>query len=84
VRLAQNGTEAPSRNWCGAISSACFRWSGILRRPEDLEDVAQQVFLKAYLESSVLTSERRFNVLYKIAVNECWDYLRKKKVRPGV
>jgi len=56
---------------------------GILRRSEDIEDVAQQVFVKAYF------SLRRFDQrsalgtwLYKIAVNECWDYLRKKKVRP--
>ncbi len=55
---------------------------GILRRREDAEDVAQQAFAKAYF------SLRRFDLrsafgtwLYKIAVNECWDYLRKKKVR---
>ena len=56
--------------------------SGILRQREDIEDVAQQVFIKAYF------SLRRFDLrsafgtwLYKIAVNECWDYLRKKRVR---
>ena len=55
---------------------------GILRRREDAEDVAQQALAKAYF------SLRRFDLrsafgtwLYKIAVNECWDYLRKKKVR---
>jgi RNA polymerase sigma-70 factor (ECF subfamily) len=44
--------------------------------------VAQQALAKAYF------SIRRFDLrsafgtwLYKIAVNECWDYLRKKKVR---
>jgi RNA polymerase sigma-70 factor, ECF subfamily len=55
---------------------------GILRGNEDVEDVAQQALAKAYF------SIRRFDLrsafgtwLYKIAVNECWDYLRKKKVR---
>src|SRR5260221_5304824 len=55
---------------------------GILRGSEDVEDVAQQALAKAYF------SIRRFDLrsafgtwLYKIAVNECWDYLRKKKVR---
>jgi RNA polymerase sigma-70 factor (ECF subfamily) len=55
---------------------------GILRGSQDVEDVAQQALAKAYF------SIRRFDLrsafgtwLYKIAVNECWDYLRKKKVR---
>ena len=53
-----------------------------MRGSEDVEDVAQQALAKAYF------SIRRFDLrsafgtwLYKIAVNECWDYLRKKKVR---
>ena len=56
---------------------------GILRRSEDVEDVAQQVFLKAYLSLKRFDQRAKFGTwLYKIAVNECWDLLRKKKVRP--
>lgn len=56
---------------------------GILRRREDIEDVAQQVFLKAYVSIRRFDMRSAFSTwLYKIAVNECWDYLRKKKVRP--
>jgi len=56
---------------------------GILRRREDVEDVAQQVFLKAYVSIQRFDMRSAFSTwLYKIAVNECWDYLRKKKVRP--
>src|SRR5579864_6284129 len=56
---------------------------GILRRREDSEDVAQQVFLKAYVSINRFDMRSAFSTwLYKIAVNECWDYLRKKKVRP--
>src|ERR1039458_3887787 len=51
---------------------------GILRGSGDVEDVAQQALAKAYF------SIRRFDLrsafgtcLYKITVNECWDYLRK-------
>jgi len=56
---------------------------GILRRREDIEDVAQQVFLKAYVSIQRFDMRSAFSTwLYKIAVNECWDYLRKKKVRP--
>ena len=55
----------------------------ILRRHEDVEDVAQQVFIKAYLSIRSFDMRAAFSTwLYKIAVNECWDYLRKKKVRP--
>src|SRR5690348_17182919 len=55
---------------------------GILRNRNDAEDIAQQVFVKVYfsirnfdLRSSLLTW------IYKITVNECYDYLRKKRVR---
>jgi RNA polymerase sigma-70 factor (ECF subfamily) len=52
--------------------------SGILRRREDIEDVAQQVFVKAYFSLERFDQRSAFGTwLYKIAVNECWDYLRK-------
>jgi RNA polymerase sigma-70 factor (ECF subfamily) len=58
---------------------------GILHRGEDVEDVAQQAFLKAYLSLKRFDLRSAFGTwLYKIAVNECWDYFRKKKVRPLV
>jgi RNA polymerase sigma-70 factor (ECF subfamily) len=58
---------------------------GILRRGEDVEDVAQQALLKAYLSLKRFDLRSAFGTwLYKIAVNECWDYFRKKKVRPLV
>jgi len=56
---------------------------GILRRSEEVEDVAQQVFIKAYFSLRGFDQRAAFGTwLYKIAVNECWDFLRKKKVRP--
>lgn len=58
---------------------------GILRRGEDVEDVAQQALLKAYVSLKRFDLRSAFGTwLYKIAVNECWDYFRKKKVRPLV
>jgi RNA polymerase sigma-70 factor (ECF subfamily) len=55
---------------------------GILRVRADVEDVAQQVFMKAYFSLPRFDQRAAFSTwLYKIAVNECWDYLRKKKVR---
>src|SRR5579862_855779 len=55
---------------------------GILRRNEDVEDVAQQALVKAYVSLKRFDQRAAFGTwLYKIAVNECWDYFRKKKVR---
>src|SRR5580693_709552 len=58
---------------------------GILRRREDVEDIAQQVFVKAYFSLKRFDQRAAFSTwLYKITVNECWDLLRKRKVRPLV
>jgi RNA polymerase sigma-70 factor, ECF subfamily len=58
---------------------------GILRNREDVEDIAQQVFLKAYFSLKRFDQRSAFSTwLYKITVNECWDLLRKRKVRPLV
>jgi RNA polymerase sigma-70 factor (ECF subfamily) len=58
---------------------------GILRRREDVEDISQQVFVKAYFSLKRFDQRAAFSTwLYKITVNECWDLLRKKKVRPLV
>src|ERR1700685_2854384 len=55
---------------------------GILRGGEDVEDIAQQALVKAYLSLKRFDQRSGFGTwLYKIAVNECWDYFRKKKVR---
>ncbi len=59
--------------------------SGILRKRQDVEDIAQQVFVKAYFSLKRFDQRAAFSTwLYKITVNECWDLLRKKKVRPLV
>lgn len=58
---------------------------GILHRREDVEDISQQVFVKAYFSLKRFDQRAAFSTwLYKITVNECWDLLRKKKVRPLV
>jgi len=86
VRLCQNGTAAAFEELVRRHQQRVFGLvAGILRRPQDVEDVAQQVFLKAYLGIRRFDQRAAFSTwLYKIAVNECWDYLRKKKVRPLV
>jgi len=59
--------------------------NGILHRREDVEDIGQQVFVKAYFSLKRFDQRSAFTTwLYKITVNECWDLLRKRKVRPLV
>jgi RNA polymerase sigma-70 factor (ECF subfamily) len=58
---------------------------GILKRQEDVEDISQQVFVKAYFSLKRFDQRAAFSTwLYKITVNECWDLLRKRKARPLV
>src|SRR5277367_4691712 len=55
---------------------------GILRNHNDAEDIAQQVFAKIYF--SIGSFDCRSSLLtwiYRITVNECYDYLRKKRAR---
>ena len=86
VRMAQRGQEPAFEELVRRHQQRVFALvSGILRRQEDVEDIAQQVFLKVYLSLKKFDQRAAFSTwLYKITVNECWDYLRKKKVRPLV
>lgn len=86
VRQAQNGNDPAFEELVRRHQQRVFALvGGILRRREDVEDVAQQVFLKAFVSLKRFDQRAAFSTwLYKITVNECWDYLRKKKVRPLV
>ncbi|MBY0505244.1 MAG: sigma-70 family RNA polymerase sigma factor [Bryobacteraceae bacterium] len=83
VRRAQAGDQMAFREIVERFQAKVFSIIyGILRNRNDAEDIAQQVFAKVYFSlpnfdfrSSLLTW------IYKITVNECYDYLRKKKVR---
>jgi RNA polymerase sigma-70 factor, ECF subfamily len=84
VKLSQNGSVQAFEELVHRHQQRVFSVvRSILRNREDVEDVAQQVFVKAYLSIRSFDMRAAFSTwLYKIAVNECWDYLRKKKVRP--
>lgn len=59
--------------------------SRLLRGSADAEDVAQQVFAKAYFSLGRFDLRSKFSTwIYKITVNECWNHLRRKKARPLV
>lgn len=54
----------------------------LLRGPEDVEDVAQQAFAKAYFSLRRFDFRSAFGTwLYRIVVNESYDWLRKRRVR---
>jgi RNA polymerase sigma-70 factor, ECF subfamily len=86
VRQAQNGDKAAFEMLVQRHQHRVFAVArGILKRQEDVEDIAQQVFVKAYFSLKGFDQRAAFSTwLYKITVNECWDLLRKKKARPLV
>jgi RNA polymerase sigma-70 factor, ECF subfamily len=83
VRRAQAGDEAAFREIVERYQSKVFSIIyGVVRHRNDVEDIAQQVFAKVYL--SIKNFDFRSSLItwiYKITVNECFDYLRKRKVR---
>jgi len=83
VRRVQARDELAFREIVDRYQSKVFSIIyGILRNRNDAEDIAQQVFAKVYF--SIKSFDFRSSLLtwiYKITVNECYDYLRKKRVR---
>jgi RNA polymerase sigma-70 factor, ECF subfamily len=56
--------------------------SRLIGRPEDVEDVAQEVFMRLYFSLGQLRTPEVFEPwLYRLTVNACYDYLRKSKRR---
>jgi RNA polymerase sigma-70 factor, ECF subfamily len=84
VRRAQKADKAAFEELIRRHQHRVFAVAGgILKRREDVEDIAQQVLVKAYFSLKRFDQRAAFTTwLYKITVNECWDLLRKKKVRP--
>lgn len=55
----------------------------VIGRPEDVEDVAQEVFLRLYFSLDQLRTAEVFEPwLYRLTVNAAYDYLRKQRRRP--
>jgi RNA polymerase sigma-70 factor, ECF subfamily len=54
----------------------------LIARPEDVEDVGQEVFLRLYFSLDQLRTAEVFEPwLYRLTVNAAYDYLRKQKRR---
>src|ERR687896_2512396 len=54
----------------------------LIGRPEDVEDVGQEVFLRLYFSLDQLRTPEVFEPwLYRLTVNAAYDYLRKQRRR---
>jgi len=54
----------------------------LIARPEDVEDVGQEVFLRLYFSLDQLRTPEVFEPwLYRLTVNAAYDYLRKQRRR---
>lgn len=57
--------------------------SRLIGRPEDVEDVAQEVFVRLYYSLDQLRTAEVFEPwLYRLTINAAYDYLRRRKRRP--
>ncbi|MEQ1886533.1 MAG: sigma-70 family RNA polymerase sigma factor [Bryobacteraceae bacterium] len=55
----------------------------LIGRPEDVDDVGQEVFLRLYFSLDQLRAPEVFEPwLYRLTVNAAYDYLRRQKRRP--
>lgn len=53
----------------------------MVREKDEVEDLVQEAFIKAFMSLSSYNNEYAFSTwLYKIATNNCIDYIRRKKL----
>ena len=81
VRLLQAGNEATFQEFIDRHGPRIYRLAyGILRNRDDAEDVAQEVFAKVYFSIKGFQARSSlYSWVSRIAINECYTYLRKKR-----
>lgn len=84
IRASQRGNQAAFEELVRRYQPKVFSIIvNILRDRRDVEDIAQQVFVKLYFALPNFHFRSSLGTwLYKITVNECYDYLRKQRTRP--
>ena len=84
IRRAQKGDQEAFREIVERYQAKVFSIiRGVVRNRNDAEDIAQQVFTKIYFSLPKFDFRSALVTwIYKITVNECYDYLRKQKARP--
>src|SRR5499427_6940958 len=83
IRRAQNGESAAFNEVVLAYRKRILGTiARLIARPEDVEDVAQEVFLRLYFSLDQLRKEEVFEPwLHRLTVNAAYDYLRKQRRR---
>lgn len=81
VRRAQAGEDAAFNQLVQAYRKRILGTIGrIIGRPEDVEDVGQEVFVRLFFSLDQLRSPEVFEPwLYRLTANAAYDYLRKQR-----
>ena len=83
IKKAIEGDESAYKNllenYRGAIYNLLYK---MVRNKEETEDLVQEAFMKAFKALPSFNEEYAFSTwLYKIAINNCIDHIRKKKLQ---
>src|SRR3982074_110649 len=83
IQNARAGDDAAFNRVVGAYRKRILGTiTRLIARQEDVEDVAQEVFLRLYFSLDQLRSPEVFEPwLYRLTVNAAYDYLRKQRRR---
>src|SRR6476660_1687992 len=83
IRRAQSGDSAAFNEVVLAYRKRILGTiARLISRPEDVEDVGQEVFLRLYFSLDQLRSAEVFEPwLYRLTANAAYDYLRKRRRR---
>ena len=84
IERARSGDNAAFNGIVTAYRKRIFGTiSRLIGRPEDVEDVAQDVFVRLYYSLDQLRTAEVFEPwLYRLTVNASYDYLRRQRRRP--
>jgi len=80
LRGDQGAYQKLMRKYHDAIYMLIYR---MVREKAEVEDLTQEAFIKAFASLGNFNNEYAFSTwLYKIATNNCIDYIRRKKLQP--
>ncbi len=81
VRRLRAGDETTFRELIERYGPKIYRVAyGILRNRDDADDIAQEVFARVYFSiKSFQARSSLYTWISRIAINECYGYLRKKR-----
>jgi RNA polymerase sigma factor (sigma-70 family) len=78
LRGDQGAFQRLRQKYYDAIYNLIYR---MVRNPDEVQDLTQEAFIKAFTSLESFNEEYAFSTwLYKIATNNCIDYIRRKKL----